>query len=134
MPRVLVVDDEKQIRGLLSRILVQAGYEVHTAANAQAAIEMCAPPASFDVIVADVVMPGMDGHELARRVAIQSPNSRVILMSGFDPGCVECPYVDTCPRLPKPFGPKDITTLLSEVLAQPARPRRTAAEPDRSED
>ena len=124
MPRVLVVDDEGQIRGLLRKILIQAGHEVHTAPNAQRAIEMCSPPVSFDIVLADVVMPGIDGHELARRLAIQCPNSRVILMSGFDPGCAECPYLDNCHRLPKPFGPRAVTELISEVLKQPARRRR----------
>jgi DNA-binding NtrC family response regulator len=124
MPRVLVVDDEDQIRGLLQNILVRAGHEVHTANSVQAAIEMCGPPAPFDVVVTDVVMPGMDGHELARWLADRCPNMRVILMSGFDPGCEECPYADNCHRLPKPFAPQDLAALVSEVLAQPIRPRR----------
>jgi len=91
MPRVLVVDDEEPIRNLLRKVLVRAGHEVHTASNAQAAIEICASPPCSDLVISDVVMPGIDGHELARRRAVKCPNSRFILMSAFDPGCEECP-------------------------------------------
>jgi len=111
MPRVLVVDDEEPIRMLLRTVLVQAGHEVHTASNAPAAIRLCTPSASFDVVISDVVMPGMDGHELARWFAVQFPVSRVILMSGSDTGCDGCPYLDNCQRLCKPFQIEEVATL-----------------------
>ena len=91
--RVLVVDDEDQIRTMLGEILIRAGHDVHTASSAKAAIELCVPEVFFDLIISDVLMPGMDGHEFARWLAVQCPNSRVILMSAFDPGCDECPYL-----------------------------------------
>lgn len=124
MPRVLIVDDEQQIRHLLRTTLVHAGHEVHTADNALAAIALCVPPPSFDVVISDVVMPGMDGHELARWFAVHFPNCRVILMSAFDAGCDECPYFDNCQRISKPFRPQEFATLVSDALARPPRPRR----------
>jgi DNA-binding NtrC family response regulator len=129
MPRVLVVDDEEQIRNMLKRILIQAGHEVHTASNAKAAIEI-AQPDPFDVLISDVIMPGMDGHDLARWFASTCPKSRVILMSAFDPGCQECPFLDNCHRLSKPFLPKDVIGLVSDVLAQPPRSRRIDGYPE----
>jgi DNA-binding NtrC family response regulator len=119
-----VVDDEEQIRNLLRRLLVVAGHEVHTASNAKSAAELCAPPACFDLVISDVVMPGIDGHELARQVAVRCPNSRVILMSAFDPGCDDCPYLDNCLRIAKPFALREVAELVRAVLAQPTRPRR----------
>jgi two-component system cell cycle response regulator CpdR len=119
-----VVDDEEQIRNLLRKLLVLAGHEVHTASDAKAAVEICAPPACFDLVISDVVMPGMDGHELAREVAVRCPDSRVILMSAFDPGCDDCPYLDNCLRISKPFRLREVADLVRDVLAQPTRPRR----------
>ena len=129
MPQVLVVDDEELVRKLLRKILVRAGHEVHTADSAQAAITRCAPPASFDVVISDVVMPGIDGHELARWFAVHCPKSRVILMSAMDPGCEFCPYFDGCHRLSKPFVPKEVVGLVAAVLAQPVRPRPMGGSP-----
>jgi CheY-like chemotaxis protein len=68
MPRVLIVDDEPAIRKLLSLAFVRAGYDVRTAADPYKAIEACVSE-SFDAILSDVQMPGMDGHALVRWVA-----------------------------------------------------------------
>ena len=127
MPRVLVVDDEEQIRHMLRKILTRAGHEVHTAGNVAEAIAACEPAGAFDVVISDIAMPGNDGHELARWLANQCPTSRVILMSGYDPGCDECPYRENCTRLSKPFAPQDVVALVSSVMAEPPRPRRESA-------
>ncbi|SPE40806.1 Response regulator receiver protein [Candidatus Sulfopaludibacter sp. SbA3] len=124
MPRVLVVDDEEQIRSMLQKILTRAGHDVCTASNAQAAIDICERPARFDLVISDVIMPGVDGHHLARWLAVRCPDSRVILMSAFDPGCDECPYLDNCQRLTKPFSAKDVVRLVSDALSRPARALR----------
>ena len=123
MPRVLVVDDEEQVRNMLRIMLVRAGHEVHVASDAKTAIEICAPPACFDVVISDVVMPGIDGHGLARQVAVRCPQSRVILMSAFDPGCDDCPFLDNCVRISKPFALREVAELVNDVLARPIRPR-----------
>ena len=132
MSRVLVVDDSEQIRKMLGKILTQAGHEVRSAANAQEAIDLCAPPSYFDLIISDVAMPGVNGHELARWMAVQCPHSRVVLMSAFDPGCEDCPYLDNCIRLSKPFVPKEVVNLVSDALAKDASPRRIAVLPKES--
>jgi hypothetical protein len=69
-------------------------------------------------------MPEMDGHELARRIAVLCPGTRVVLVSGFDPGCEKCPFVPGCPVIPKPFDVKSLVALVAETLAAPPPERR----------
>jgi CheY-like chemotaxis protein len=116
--KILIVDDNEGIRTLLSDIFRRAGFEARTAANAQEAIGLCQGEC-FDVLLSDVLMPGTDGHELARRVAVLCPPTRVILMSAYDPGCNHCPYAPRCPLIRKPFSARQIVGCVSGILASP---------------
>ena len=85
--RVLVVDDEDEVRRLVRDILLEAGYEVVEAScgsDAMALDEAGASP--FDAAVLDVVMPGMGGRELASRLRARSPALPIVLVSGYDQG------------------------------------------------
>lgn len=119
MATILIVDDEPQIAGLLSSLLVREGHEVQTASNTQLANEMCSPPACFDLVLSEVSMPVMDGHELARWIADGCPNSRIVLISDSAMPCEECPYAPHCEIIPKPFDPKEILATVASVLAAP---------------
>jgi DNA-binding NtrC family response regulator len=114
--RILIVDDEPDIRALLRDVFTEAGYEVQTAANASDAIALCASNC-FDVLLSDVRMPGMNGHELVRNLAVQHPGVRCCLMSGLDP---EAENRRRTPRqypfLPKPFRAQQALALIAEVL------------------
>jgi PAS domain S-box-containing protein len=82
--RVLVVEDEPGLRVLVRRVLVSAGYDAMVAASAQEAIalferESCA----FDLLLTDVVMPGMDGRALSEQLRARLPALRVLYMSGY---------------------------------------------------
>ncbi|HWR50546.1 MAG TPA: response regulator [Bryobacteraceae bacterium] len=118
VPTILIVDDEKFIRHLLSAVFGRAGFTVQTASTPAEAMQLCQSDC-FDVVLSDVVMPGMDGHALARWIAARCPRSRVVLMSGFDPGCDECPYAPRCPLVHKPLKPAALVALISEVLDSP---------------
>jgi PAS domain S-box-containing protein len=81
---VMVVEDESSVREMTSKLLRRAGYEVRIVANGLDALEQLAAPAPpIDVLVTDVVMPGMSGIVLAERVLDQLPRAGVVLLSGY---------------------------------------------------
>jgi CheY-like chemotaxis protein len=118
MPKILVVDDEGPIRRLLRTALLGAGHEIAIAGGPEEAIARCASE-RFDLVVSDVLMPVMDGHELTRIIAGFWPQTRVILMSGFDPGCEICPYRTRCQLVPKPFSTQHMMAAITEALTRP---------------
>jgi DNA-binding NtrC family response regulator len=120
-PRILIVDDEQGIRRLLKTVFTRAGYEVEVAADGSEAIALCKSQA-FDALLSDVRMPGMNGHELARWVAIRHPNTRTVLMSAFDDiQCQSCGMsAEPCWLLAKPFNPNEAVALVGKILT----PRR----------
>ncbi|MCU0626331.1 MAG: response regulator [Gemmatimonadaceae bacterium] len=82
--RVLVVEDDASVRAMTSALLRRAGYKVRTAEDAAMALAMLeVPGAQYDLLVSDVVMPGMHGATLARRVQALHPGFPVLLMSGY---------------------------------------------------
>lgn len=80
--RVLIVDDETNMRKTLADILRDEGYQVTTAASGEEAVELCSRE-GFDVILMDVRMPGIDGVEAFRRIRRHKEGVRVILMSAY---------------------------------------------------
>ena len=84
--RILVVDDEPAIRDLTSDILTELGYEVELAASGPEALERyAAEPGKFEIVILDIIMPGMNGLETFRRLREIDPNARVLLSSGYSP-------------------------------------------------
>jgi CheY-like chemotaxis protein len=81
MPRILFVDDNKDVLGTVSLILNKAGYEVVTAENVVEAINRF-NESSFDAVVTDLIMPGADGHELARHIR-ETANGAVPMVIGI---------------------------------------------------
>jgi two-component system, cell cycle response regulator CpdR len=82
MARILLAEDDDQMRAFLNRGLRRAGHAVDAVADGEAALER-SRHAEYDLLLADVVMPGMDGIELARRVAARQPGIRVMFITGF---------------------------------------------------
>jgi PAS domain S-box-containing protein len=82
---VLVVDDDDFVRDVAARALVRSGYRVLTARGGDAALEVLAgqEPSSVVLVLTDVVMPGMNGNQLAERISGDRPGLRVAFMSGF---------------------------------------------------
>ena len=85
---ILLVEDEPMLRRIVSEVLVAFGYRVCTAGNADEALHVCRERASrgepVDLLLSDVVMPGMSGRELSAHVRRLIPPVRVLLMSGYD--------------------------------------------------
>jgi hypothetical protein len=82
---VLVVDDEAAIRSVTHRVLTSAGYRVVTAANGQQALSILSDPLTHaDLVLADVVMPGMTGEAFAAQIRAMRPGIPVLFMSGYE--------------------------------------------------
>ncbi|MBC7574061.1 MAG: response regulator [Herminiimonas sp.] len=81
--RVLVVEDNEDLRLLVCELLETFGHVVAAAESGEAALE-CIDGASFDVLLTDVRLPGMSGIDLARKALAMKPDTHVIFASGFD--------------------------------------------------
>jgi two-component system cell cycle response regulator CpdR len=113
--KILIVDDEAQIRGILSLTFEQAGFVVKTARSGRDAIALCEDE-KFDLVLSDIVMPEMDGHELAEWLAAHRPATRTALMSGFDPGRRGPKSSPHCDLIAKPFSPHEVVAFVEGVL------------------
>jgi CheY-like chemotaxis protein len=118
---VLVVDDEGAIRDVAHRVLTSAGYRVMTAANGQEALDILenlGTPA--DVLLTDVVMPGMTGKDFAARVKKLRPAIRVLFMSGYErpgDGADDWPEPETA-VIDKPFSRAALLARVTQVLTE----------------
>ena len=81
--RILVVDDDEGIRQFAERALGRDGYEVVTANDGPAALRFVEAQARFDLFIIDVMMPGMRGDELARRLHDRDPETKVLYFTGY---------------------------------------------------
>jgi len=132
-PTVVLVDDDAGVRELLREMLVESGCRVHSADNGRLALEwMDRNPGQVDLLLTDVMMPEMDGVELADHVARRWPATPILFMSG----CVERtdPRLDAAYRagafLEKPFRLDLALERIAEALretGQSAGPSRAAA-------
>jgi two-component system cell cycle sensor histidine kinase/response regulator CckA len=117
---VLVVEDEAPVRALLVKILREGGYEVLEAARGEEALERCrAHPGDIHLLIADIVMPGLRGPEVARRARALRPGLPVLFMSGYlEEGAVS--QLEGLPAdaafLAKPFTPEALARKVLEVL------------------
>ena len=80
--KILVVDDEKNMRVTLAAILEDKGYSITTADTGEKAVELCESE-RFDIVIMDVRMPGMDGVEAFRQIRRHKEGVKVILMSAY---------------------------------------------------
>jgi DNA-binding NtrC family response regulator len=114
--RILIVDDEKNMRKTLADILSGEGYEVTTAATGEEAIELCSQ-GGFDVILMDVRMPGIDGVEAFRRIRRHREGVRVILMSAYEVDQLKMAALDegAIAFLTKPLDLQQVIHLIGEV-------------------
>src|SRR5437016_14585807 len=78
---ILLVEDDAPVRDAVAQALRDEGYEVRTASNGREAIDNIEP--ETDLVIADLVMPHVDGRELLRWVTQNRPGTQVILMTGF---------------------------------------------------
>jgi CheY-like chemotaxis protein len=122
-PTVLVLDDEPGVRKLVSAVLTSNGYTVLTADSGENAIKAFQKHKQpLDLLLLDVVSPGLSGPMVADRITELQPGLRVMFMSGYDRTKVVRHYVvdKGFALLTKPFTPDQLTKKVQEVLESPA--------------
>jgi CheY-like chemotaxis protein len=118
MARVLLIDDETVIRMLVCEILEEAGHEVTAADSAERALELL-ESGTFDVVVSDVIMPGLSGFELVEQARRRPSPPPILLITGA--GTTE--NVDEALRrgavavVTKPFAHGDLTAAVAAAVA-----------------
>jgi CheY-like chemotaxis protein len=119
--RILLVDDEPNLRKVLGALLRQQGYEVHAETDGAAALARVrsAPPRTFDVVISDLRMPNLDGIGLLRALTLHEPNLPVILLTahGSVDSAVEAVKLGAFDYLEKPFDRDQIHQIVQKAIA-----------------
>jgi len=130
MAKILVIDDEKDVRVVLGEILRREGYEVALAADSQQGLEELRSNGA-DLVITDVIMPGMDGVATARQIRSEYPSLPIIVISGggnvaplaYEPSSISTTaYLASASNagadrtLTKPFDRKELVDAVQELL------------------
>jgi len=117
MPRILLAEDDDSLRGFLARALERAGYEVTACADGEEAAAVLHE--EWDLLLTDIVMPGMDGIEVARLAAQRHPGLRIMFITGF--AAVALSAGDRAPAgakvLSKPIHLREIVAEVDRMMA-----------------
>jgi PAS domain S-box-containing protein len=116
---ILLVEDQDDVRRIAREALTRHGYVVLEASNGNQALALMEQhAASIQLVLTDVVMPGMDGRELGRRIGLHHQDVRILYMSGYADAIVgdDGVLVPGLAFLPKPFTPKRLLQKVREVL------------------
>jgi CheY-like chemotaxis protein len=116
---VLLVEDAPMIRRLAQQVMTKAGYTVFEAADGNQAIaQVDAHSGPIDIVVTDLIMPGLSGVDLAQRLTVLRAGARVLYMSGYTDNAIvrNGLLADGAPFLQKPFTPEELLKKLRDVL------------------
>lgn len=120
MARVLIAEDEEALRLFLCRALEEAGHTVVAAVNGAEALDILArSPAPFELLLADIKMPVMDGIALALTVARDHPQTPIVLMTGYADQRERAHGLDRLIHgvIAKPFTLDEIRTAVAQAIA-----------------
>jgi CheY-like chemotaxis protein len=130
MTRILIIDDEEDVRFVLREVLQRAGYEAVTAADAGEGSNAIAD-GGIDLVITDVIMPGVDGVTAVKSIREDHPDMPIIVISGggnaaplgYQPGAIATSaYLQSARKagadrtLTKPFDRQDILDAVSDLL------------------
>lgn len=117
MTRILLAEDDESLRGFLARALERAGFEVKACADGEEAVAELDD--RWDLLLTDIVMPGMDGIEVARLAAARQPEMRIMFITGF--AAVALSSGNLTPQgakvLAKPIHLREIVTEVEKLMA-----------------
>jgi two-component system cell cycle sensor histidine kinase/response regulator CckA len=121
---ILLAEDDASVRELVRMMLSKKGYVVLCASDGEQAIDMAAQhPGTIDLLLTDVVLPGLNGREVAERMRATRPDVGVLYMSGYTDDAILRRGVLTqrSSLIQKPFSAAELTNRVSELLAQSRR-------------
>ena len=131
MTRVIIIDDEEDIRSVLKEILLRAGFEVEVASNGGAGLKLLRAQ-DADLVVTDVIMPGKDGVQTVRDIRREFPSIKIIVISGggsvtpmdYEPEAIKTTaYLASASAagaditLTKPFDRQELVRAIEELTA-----------------
>lgn len=119
--RVLLADDDPQVRAYTARVLRWAGWDVMSVANGREAVEawpLGAEP--FDVVILDIIMPEMNGFEAYHEIACRHPQARFVFISGYSQDVSLAPYLQEGRShfVGKPFVPHALVAKVRTALEE----------------
>jgi two-component system, chemotaxis family, chemotaxis protein CheY len=119
-PRVLIVDDEQTVRDLVAKTLTMADYDVDTAADGPSAIDRL-NTASYDLLITDLKMPGMDGLSVIREVRRRSTELPIVIITGYstEASAIEAINLGVSGYLTKPFRLPRVLAVAARALGEP---------------
>ena len=123
---ILIVEDDTAVRQLTNRILTNCGYRVFEAANGAEALAICERTAEpLDLMITDVVMPKIGGHELVERVSTLRPGLSILYISGYPDGAIlnQGGIAAGTQFLQKPFTPQNLARRVRDILDR-SKPQR----------
>lgn len=117
-PRILVVDDERSVRELIRINLESEGIKVYAAEGGKQALEICIKPDSaVDILITDILMPHMNGRDLANRISSIKPYIKVLFVSAYSAEILT--QYNLCPEgadyIKKPFTKTQLLDRISRV-------------------
>ena len=122
--RILVAEDDSAVRQFVSRALVQHGHKVDTVNDGLEALDALAA-ADYDLLISDIVMPGLDGIALALKVTKDHPRMAIMLMTGYAHERQRAHNIEVLSQyvLTKPFTLEQVTAAVDKMLAARSLPQ-----------
>jgi len=132
MAKILVIDDEEHIRDVLKQVLERAGYDVIVAADGKEGLDLMAQQGA-DLVITDVIMPGIDGVATVQKIREKFVNTRIIVISGggnvapldYEPGAIATnAYLASAENagadrtMTKPFNRQEILDAIKELMTE----------------
>jgi DNA-binding response OmpR family regulator len=119
MARILLAEDDKAVQSFVSRALAHRGHAVQAVDDGLQALEVL-EDAEFDILITDIVMPGLDGIALALKVARDRPNLPILMMTGYSAERQRAHNLEEliCRVITKPFSLEQICAVTEEVLTE----------------
>lgn len=117
--KILIVDDSKEIRNILSTFLKEEGFEIYTAENGKKALDLIKEKV-IDLIITDIRMPEMDGYQLTKKMKEEKPRVGIIIMTAYTSIYTEGDIrkIGADDHISKPFELIDIIEKIERVLFQ----------------